>query len=112
MNFPLKTKQKVARRANNRCERCGIDFDEDFQGEFHHIIPVVYGGDSSEKNCSFLCHNCHLVTPNVKQIEDLMIYQQYFLRFASFKEAAYYYGVKTRLELYTRIAQDIANNKL
>ena len=72
--FPSEIKRNVRKRANNRCERCGIDFDEDFMGEFHHIIPIVYGGENNEKNCSLLCHNCHLAAPNVKSDEDLLIY--------------------------------------
>jgi len=63
----------------------------------------------SEENCSLLCGNCHRIAPNIKRKEDLIIYQEYFLRFASFKEAAQYYGVNTRFELYTQLAFDIAN---
>lgn len=108
MDFPLKIKQKVVKRANNRCERCGIDFDDDFKGEFHHIIPKVYGGNMSVGNCSLLCRNCHRSAPNIKRKEDLVFYYEYFLRFASFKEAALYYGVDSRIELYLQIAFDIA----
>ena len=108
--FPLEIRQKVIKRANNRCERCGIDFDEDFKGEFHHIIPTVYGGDMSVENCSLLCSNCHRTAPNIKRREDIIIFHQYFLRFASFKEAAQFYGVDTRMELYVKLAFDIAKN--
>jgi hypothetical protein len=107
-DFPQKIKRIVLKRADNRCERCGVDFDEKFQGEFHHIIPVVYGGSNSEENCSLLCRNCHLVAPNIKHKEDMIIYRYYFLRFASFKEAAQYYGVESRFEVYFKIAMDIA----
>jgi hypothetical protein len=115
-DFSHTVKRKVQERTGNRCERCGIDFDEDFQGEFHHILPVVYGGNQSEKNCSLLCHHCHLVAPDLKRKDDLLIYRQYFLRFASFKEAAQYYGVDNRFELYVKFALDLAkslkNNEL
>jgi hypothetical protein len=108
LEFPSDVKRKVKERAGNRCERCGIDFDEGFEGEFHHIIPIVYGGDNSIGNCSLLCHNCHSVAPDLKRKKDLLIYEHYFLRFASFKEAAQYYGVDNRFDLYIKIAQDLA----
>jgi len=71
----------------------------------------VHGGDMSEENCSLLCSNCHRIAPDIKREEDFIIYHQYFLRFASFKEAAQYYGVDTRMELYLKIALDIAKNR-
>jgi hypothetical protein len=108
--FPSQIKKKVIDRSQNRCERCKIDFDDDCLGEFHHIKPVVYGGKNTIENCTLLCHNCHLEAPNVKNKEDLLIYKYLFLRFASFKEAAEYYGVKDKLELYTRVALEIAND--
>ncbi|GEM_PF-1837012 len=107
LEFSDSVKKKVIERSGNRCERCGTDFDEDFRGEFHHILPIVYGGDNISDNCSLLCHNCHLVAPNVKDKRDLLIYKHLFLRFASFKEAAQYYGVTTRFDLYTKVALDI-----
>jgi hypothetical protein len=95
-------------RAHKRCERCFIDFDDLFQGEFHHIVPKIYGGNNSEENCSLLCHHCHKAAPNIKRQEDMIIYHHYFLRFASFKEAAQYFGVTTRFDLYTKLAFEIA----
>jgi len=106
--FPSDVKKKVMERSGNRCERCYIDFDGDFKGVFHHIIPVVFGGDNSIENCSLLCDTCHQVAPNIKSKEELPIYNQYFLRFASFKEAAQYYGVDNKFDLQTKVALDIA----
>lgn len=108
LEFPASVKKNVTKRSGNRCERCSIDFDEDFKGEFHHIIPIICGGNNSVKNCSFLCHDCHLVAPNVKNKIDLLIYKYLFLRFASFKEAAQYYKVNTRFDLHVKVALDIA----
>lgn len=88
LEFPVDVKKKVLERSENRCERCGIDFDEDFTGEFHHIIPIVYEGYGRIENCSLLCCDCHRIAPNVKDTKDILIYRAYFLRFASFKEAA------------------------
>lgn len=101
-------KKKVIRRSGNRCERCGVDLDEDYTGEFHHIIPIVFGGNNTIANCSLLCRDCHITAPNVKDKRDLLIYKHFFLRFTSFKEAAQHYKVDNRFDLYTKVALDIA----
>jgi len=106
--FSTDVKRKVLERSKNRCERCGIDFDDDFKGEFHHIRSVVFEGDKDIENCSLLCKDCHKVAPNIKNDEDLFLYYHYFLRFASFKEAAEYYKVDNRMDLYVKLAKDIA----
>ncbi len=106
--FPSDVKKKAMERSRNRCERCGIDFDEGFTGEFHHIIPVVFGGDNSIDNCSLLCRNCHRATPNIRSEEELPIYKHYFLRFASFKEAAQYYVVDNKFDLHIKATLDVA----
>jgi len=106
--FPSDVKRKVIERSGNRCERCGIDFDDGFTGEFHHIIPVIFEGDNSIDNCSLLCRNCHRTAPNIRNEEELLIHKHYFLRFASFKEAAQYYGVDNKFDLYIKAALDIA----
>ena len=106
--FPSDVKRKVTERSGNRCERCGIDFDDGFTGEFHHIIPVIFGGDNRMGNCSLLCRNCHRAAPNIKSEKELLIYKYYFLRFASFKEAARYYGVDNKFDLHIKVALDIA----
>lgn len=108
LEFSSSVKKKVIERSGNRCERCGVDFDEDYSGEFHHIIPIVYRGNNTIDNCSLLCRNCHITAPNVKGKRDLLIYKHFFLRFASFKEAAQYYKVDNRFDLYTKVALDIA----
>jgi len=95
-------------RTGNRCERCNIDFDDDFIGVFHHIIPIVFGGDNSINNCSLLCNNCHRIAPNIKSEEELVMYKHYFLRFASYKEAAQYYKVDNKFDLHTKAALDVA----
>jgi len=108
LEFSSAVKKKAIERSGNRCERCSVDFDEDFIGEFHHINPIVYGGDNSFENCSLLCHNCHMTTPNVKDKGGILIYKYFFLRFASFKEAFQYFKVDNRYDLYTKVALDIA----
>ncbi len=63
--FPSDVKRKVIERSGNRCERCGIDFDDDFKGEFHHIKSVVFKEDKAIDNCSLLCRDCHCAAPNI-----------------------------------------------
>ena len=94
--FSRAIRTKIIERSGNRCERCNIDFDKSYKGEFHHIKPVCFGGKNNYDNCTLLCKKCHIIAPNVKNEIDFMIYYEYFLRFASFKEASKYYGVDTR----------------
>ena len=106
--FATDVKRKVMEKSGNKCERCGIDFDDDFKGEFHHIIPVVFGGKLTTDNCSLLCKNCHRIAPNIRNKDEMIIYTDYFLRFASFKEAAQYYDVDNRFDLCIKAAFDIS----
>ena len=108
LEFPTDVKERVRARSGNRCERCGIDFDHAFKGEYHHIKPVVLRGGNDVENCSLLCHNCHLVAPNIKDSRDLLLYEHYFLRFASFREASGYFNVDTRFDLYLKLANELA----
>jgi len=107
--FSRHVRRKVIERSGNKCERCGFIFDDYKKGEFHHIKSVVFGGDASFENCSLLCKKCHKEAPNVKDEKDLLVYKHFFLKFASFKEANQHYNADTKLELYLKIAKDIAN---
>ena len=98
----------MIKRTGNRCERCGVDFDDDFKGEFYHILPVVFGGNNNIDNCSLLCKNCHRIAPNIRNKDEMIIYNDYFLRFASFKEAAHYYNVDNRYDLSIKAAFDFS----
>lgn len=106
--FTSDIKRKIIEKSGNKCERCSIDFDNTFKGIFHHISPVVFGGDNSIKNCSLLCNNCHRITPNIKSEEERVMYNHYFLRFASFKEPAEHYKVDNKFDLQIKAALDIA----
>lgn len=105
--FPSDIKRKVIERTGNICERCKVDFDDNFKGKFHHIIPVVFGGDDSENNCSLLCKSCHRIAPNIRDKKELLLYNNFFLRFASFKEATQFYNVDTRFDLSIKAGLDI-----
>ena len=106
--FPSYIKKKIIERSGNRCERCMIEFNNNIKGVFHHIIPAVFGGKNSINNCSLLCRNCRRIAPNIKNKNELVIYTHYFLKFASFKEAAEYYGTYDSFDLYIKAALDIA----
>jgi 5-methylcytosine-specific restriction endonuclease McrA len=106
--FPSDIKKKVIERSGNRCERCCIDFDDEFKGIFHHIMPVVFGGKNNIENCSLLCKNCHRIAPNIRSEEELLMYNHYFLRFASFKEATQYYRTNNKFDLHIKAALDVA----
>ena len=106
--FPSDVKRKVIERSGNRCERCKVDFDDNFKGEFHHIIPVIFGGKYTLDNCSLLCKQCHHIAPTIKNKNEIVIFKDYFLKFASFKEAAQYYKVDNRFDLSIKAALDLS----
>jgi hypothetical protein len=103
--FPARVKAAVRQQTGNKCERCGRDFDEG-GGEFHHIVPVYCGGTGSVDNCSLLCHSCHRDAPDIKDRYERVMYDLCFLRFASFKEAAQFYGVNNRFDLMVARIKD------
>ncbi len=105
-------KRQVKEKANNRCERCGIDFDDSYKGVFHHIIPACFGGNNHIDNCSLLCDDCHKKAPNIKNTDEKIIYTDYFLRFSSIKEAMNYNKVDNRFDLYITAALDLKNKHL
>jgi hypothetical protein len=105
--FSSVVRRKIMEKANNRCERCGIDFDSTFKGVFHHIIPVCFGGNNQIENCSLLCDECHKKAPNIKNVDEKIIYIDYFLKFPSIKNAMEYYNVDNSFDLYVTAAQDL-----
>lgn len=105
--FSNVTKRIITERSGNRCERCGIDFNDSYKGVFHHIIPVCFGGDNHIDNCSLLCDDCHKKAPNIKNMDEKIIYTDYFLKFPSIKNAMEYYEVDNRFDLYLKAAFDL-----
>lgn len=56
----LKTRSKIAERADNRCEYCQSRADcacESFEGE--HILPVSKGGATDLGNLAYTCRGCN-----------------------------------------------------
>ena len=76
--FSKAIQRGVIERSDNRCERCGIDFDNNFKGEFHHIVPVIFRGKNSLDNCSLLCKKCHYAAPNLKNKDEWHLIWMYY----------------------------------
>jgi hypothetical protein len=54
-HIPQSVKHSVWRRDLSRCVQCGSNV----RLEFDHIIPVVKGGSSTERNIQLLCEKCN-----------------------------------------------------
>lgn len=56
--------QIVRARAKGRCELCGhkapfLDSRGNPYLEVHHVVPLIFGGATTEDNLVALCPNCH-----------------------------------------------------
>jgi hypothetical protein len=58
--FTRAIRLRVLRKQKNVCTECNEPLVLD-GAHAHHIIPVVVGGDTEEKNCEMLHKNCHMV---------------------------------------------------
>lgn len=54
-NIPQHTKDKVWKRDEGKCVKCGSEI----KLEFDHKIPVSKGGKSTYRNLQLLCENCN-----------------------------------------------------
>ena len=56
-----RTRQRVRRRAGERCEYCRLPESAD-EWPFHvdHIVALVHGGDDKQSNLSWSCTQCNL----------------------------------------------------
>ena len=54
-HIPQSVKRSVWRRDRCRCVQCGSNV----KLEYDHIIPVVKGGSSTERNLQLLCEHCN-----------------------------------------------------
>jgi diadenosine tetraphosphate (Ap4A) HIT family hydrolase/5-methylcytosine-specific restriction endonuclease McrA len=57
-SVPGSIRYKVLKRANGRCELCGISKDEKAI-EVDHIVPKNHGGEDSINNYQALCYTCN-----------------------------------------------------
>jgi hypothetical protein len=70
--IPASLRELVVKRADNRCEYCGI-FQLGQVATFHvdHIIPVVAGGATTAENLALACVSCSLRKGARQEIQDL-----------------------------------------
>lgn len=66
--FTTKTKQDAYKRAEGKCQKCGILFDSKNKPEYDHIIMDALSGDNSLANCQVLCKKCHSEKTGKKDI--------------------------------------------
>lgn len=70
--IPASLRRSVIRRADNRCEYCGISQIGQV-ATFHidHVIPVVAGGETTSENLALACMSCSLRKGARQELEDL-----------------------------------------
>lgn len=66
--FSNKVKEQAYRRAEGKCQKCGIQFDTKNRPEYDHIVMDAYSGDNSLANCQVLCKRCHAEKTGKKDI--------------------------------------------
>lgn len=49
----------IAQRGKMRKYVCEVCSKTDCELYLHHIVPIMLGGKSTEKNCITLCKDCH-----------------------------------------------------
>ncbi|PSR17345.1 hypothetical protein C8255_13025 [filamentous cyanobacterium CCP3] len=59
--IPASLRELVVKRADNRCEYCGIS-QLGQVATFHidHVIPAVAGGETTAENLALACVSCSL----------------------------------------------------
>ena len=57
--IPPRVKDRVARKADDRCQKCTLKIGGKLRAEFDHIVPLILGGPNAESNLQLICHECH-----------------------------------------------------
>lgn len=57
--IPDYVKDRVANKAELRCQKCQRQVIGRLRAEFDHTIPLIMGGGNRESNIQLLCHECH-----------------------------------------------------
>jgi 5-methylcytosine-specific restriction endonuclease McrA len=58
--IPNSLREKVAERAEFRCEYCRVHEDDSFLPfEIDHIISLKHGGGNEERNLAYACPHCN-----------------------------------------------------
>ncbi|MGF1517286.1 MAG: HNH endonuclease [Nodosilinea sp.] len=68
---PASLRELVIKRADNRCEYCGIS-QLGQVATFHidHVIPVVAGGETTAENLALACVSCSLRKGARQELQD------------------------------------------
>lgn len=56
--IPAGVKERIARKAEDCCQKCGTPIAGK-RAEFDHVIPLILGGQHRESNLQLLCTPCH-----------------------------------------------------
>jgi len=57
--IPPRVKDRVARKADDCCQKCTRPIMGKLRAEFDHAIPLIVGGEHRENNLQLLCNECH-----------------------------------------------------
>jgi 5-methylcytosine-specific restriction endonuclease McrA len=57
--IPPRVKERIARKAEDRCLHCTLEIKGKLRAEIDHAIPLIMGGPNRESNLQLLCHVCH-----------------------------------------------------
>lgn len=57
--IPSSVKDRIARKADDHCQKCQRPIMGKLRAEFDHIIPLIIGGEHRESNLQLLCDPCH-----------------------------------------------------
>lgn len=58
--IPPRVKDRVARKAGDRCQKCTREIGGKLRAEFDHVTPLILGGGHRESNLQLICNECHL----------------------------------------------------
>lgn len=59
-NVDAKTRYRVLHRDHSKCRRCGRGIDDGKKLVIDHIVPVEWGGPTTDDNLWTLCEECNL----------------------------------------------------
>ena len=57
--IPPRVKDRVARKAGDRCQKCTREIGGKLRAEFDHVTPLILGGGHRESNLQLICNECH-----------------------------------------------------
>lgn len=79
----------IAERDQCRCVNCGKQLSLNHShcqitidgGQFHHVLPHIYGGTSLPENVCVLCNECHIaVHSGPERVEKYVAMKEVFMR--------------------------------